>query len=102
MGGFILCSLIKSDKDASKPKDYIDWSKVPEEYNWVAVQPSGSVFQFPEEPNHTANEDDPDWWYNPKSACERYQFATHVIDDAIIGPLPPWRESLRHRPGVTV
>lgn len=74
--------------------DYVDWLRVPDGYDWVAVQPSGSVFKFPEEPNHTEDPDDPDWWYNPSHTV----IANHVDVDAIVGLLPPWRDSLRQRP----
>ncbi|MBA4274044.1 MAG: hypothetical protein C0436_00160 [Alphaproteobacteria bacterium] len=73
-------------------RDYVDWSKVPIPYKYVAVQPSGSVFQFTDMPNNGDNEE---WWFNPAGAEKP---AVPVENCAIIGPLPTWRESLRMRP----
>jgi len=110
LAGFILCSMFRIGRlddverteatDASKPTtetpatdDYIDWSKVPDGYDWVAVddQPCGGL---------TA------WAWNKKPKIKMGSMykdwqnggSLNLVDDAIIGPLPPWRESLRHRP----
>lgn len=72
--------------------DYIDWSKVPERFNWVAVDESGHpwscIWFSREEPQ--IYKDDTGWYQS---------VPVEVPADAIIGPLPPWRESLRKRPG---
>jgi len=75
--------------------DYIDWATIPEKYNVVVLQGPG--------------------WYAGEGAARMFQDMTLVscADDdmwdgtggsdvpglAIIGPLPPWRESLLRRPG---
>jgi len=79
--------------EASEQKDdYIDWSKIPDGYDWVAVQPSGSKICFEYEPYLN---DEKDWFIEPTPGGA----LSFVYNDAIIGPLPPWRESLRKRPG---
>lgn len=81
-----------------KKDDYIDWSKVPKGFDWVAIDPPNGAC-----PNVV-------WAYydinGPKftnagwRAPENTTFTPprEVCSSAIIGPLPPWRESLRKRP----
>lgn len=75
----------------SQRDDYIDWSKVPEGYDWVAVDEPGhhwsGVWAGKSEP--TLYESDNGWLMD----------CIEEVSCAIIGPLPPWRESLRKRPG---
>ena len=78
--------------------DYIDWSKVPKGFDWVAIDPPNGAC-----PNVV-------WAYydinGPKftnagwRAPENTTFTPprEICSSAIIGPLPPWRESLRKRP----
>lgn len=95
--GFALRGLIKM----SPPKtthDYIDWSKIPAGYDWVAV----------DGPNWVT--DNKVWAYDcdindsmiirPSESWSTASGDGKVVDvsGAIIGPLPPWRESLRRRP----
>ena len=94
--GFVKRNIVDDDpyQDESHartryPDDYIDWSKVPEGLDW-ATAALGSVCL----------------WEHKPYASEEYQMfnsSTAVLTiatlDAIIGPLPPWRDSLRHRPG---
>jgi len=68
--------------------DYIDWSKVPDRFDWVAVEENGCLFPWETEPQIV-----PGGWNTGLSAVGR------LVNDASIGPLPPWRESLRKRPG---
>ena len=78
----------KSSRD-----DYIDWAKVPEGYDYGTVGGIYGGLQF--------------WKKSPIMLENRWTSHIEVfIDadelgcpDAIIGPLPPWRESLRRRPG---
>ena len=68
--------------------DYIDWSKVPDGFDWVAHDyDSGLIDMYTSKPEMRVAS-----WSNGKD----YIF---VPDLASIGPLPPWRESLRKRPG---
>lgn len=74
-------------------KDYVDWKKVPKGYDWVAVEEMPMrwvhVFAYPVKPiarmgsMYESFQGGPDW---------------EQVDDAIIGPLPQWRESLICRP----
>jgi hypothetical protein len=94
--------------DASKPvtDDYIDWSKVPEGYDWVAVdspeETAKMISRFQDLENNQGvgmfTEKPEIWrsraWNSPDGNYDD----TLVPSSAIIGPLPPWRESLRHRP----
>jgi hypothetical protein len=97
IGGFILCSLVvvgqKADNIASVPThdDYIDWSKVPEGYDWASCS-NENVQLWKNKPDEII-----DMW---SSYNEVFMFPEELeCSNAIIGPLPPWRESLRKRPG---
>ena len=73
--------------------DYIDWSKVPEEYNYVGINMhSGAVWMSGSEMHH-----EDDGYLYASNGAEPKCF-NYLPYDAIIGPLPPWRESLRKRP----
>ena len=78
--------------------DYIDWSKVPDGYDWVAVD--GPLFDGTLGHTHVVGaftvkpQCDPDCWNSPRDNRDDMV----LPDNAIIGPLPPWRESLRRRP----
>lgn len=87
--------------------DYIDWSKVPAGYDWVAVDSPGEtsarIMMYDSLPNKYgvgAYESRPN--SIPESLGGFFSTADGndilVSQDAIIGPLPPWRESLRERP----
>ena len=75
--------------------DYIDWAMVPKGYDWVAADDKksacGWICAFPSRPDG----DLPGIWRVGHDGEEYIPLSA----DAIIGPLPPWRESLRHRPG---
>ena len=94
-----LVSIIDSHSKDRYPEDYIDWSKVPDEFEWVAVDsgmgegrrqvsPGPCVGLYDRKPAAL------DGWWEAGARHGKW------IDDAsaIIGPLPPWRESLRRRP----
>jgi hypothetical protein len=76
-------------------EDYIDWSKVPEGYDWVAIDSAHSLGEgrpwgYSQEPKIN----DSNRWYlkgRPPLCCE-------ITKDMIIGSLPDWRDSLRRRP----
>ena len=73
--------------------DYIDWSKVPEEYNYVGINMhSDSVWMSGSEMHH-----EDDGYLYASNGAEPKCF-NYLPYDAIIGPLPTWRESLRKRP----
>jgi hypothetical protein len=79
--------------------DYIDWAKVPEEANVVVCDDdrtphAGAMLAEPPYPSQII----PGGWAMPRHDDSRWLY--HInIRDAIIAPLPPWRESLRKRPG---
>ena len=89
------------------PDDYIDWSKVPKGYDWAAVDnptetkrmlklfegwPNNKgVGIYSEEPYIVRNT----FWASTRGNPDD-KLAPNA---AIIGPLPPWRKSLRKRPG---
>lgn len=82
-------------KNISCTDDYLDWSKIPEGRDWVAIDGeqvwSGSLVRcYTMEPRISSVGE----YYIDDSAEEDIP----VPDNAIIGPLPPWRESLRRRP----
>ena len=78
--------------------DYIDWTKVPKGYKWIAVDyclEPPTVFAYKGKPrvySEWCPEDTTEGWRDMDGTC--YPIGT----SAIIGPLPPWRESLRKRP----
>jgi hypothetical protein len=75
--------------------DYIDWSKIPDGYDWVCLsntEHTHLVKLFINEPRIEMGSMYEDWL-----DCTRY-LARGYLSSAIIGPLPPWRESLRQRP----
>lgn len=74
--------------------DYIDWSKIPGKFGFAMVQDDGVLivgrdFMDGDKPSPS---DDGAWSWIWTLDLDDYQ-------EAIIGPLPPWRESLRKRPG---
>jgi hypothetical protein len=76
--------------------EYVDWVKVPKGYDWVARDGwSGSVYAYKHEPKplQSGKEGWRDYELYPETGAW-----LRVSDDAIIAPLPPWRESLRRRP----
>jgi len=94
--GFILAAVIRGGKSAdgilAKPTDdYIDWSKVPELFLWAAVDENGKAAYYSKRPY--IPEDCWAWLWQDNSVW------LMASDDCIIGPIPPWRESLRKRPG---
>lgn len=77
--------------------DYIDWGKVPEGWDWVYVGPpeeNGKVFMA-DSPQEIRMGGAYESWMK-KDGIGGWD---KIPKSAIIGPLPPWRESLRHRPG---
>lgn len=84
-------------------RNYVDWSKVPAGINWINI----ADWSKPENILRSLQ----GWSYKPfgptgggifNSDIEVYRNG-HDMDldtSAIIGPLPPWRKSLIHRPGI--
>lgn len=76
-----------------KQLDYVDWSNIPKEYKWVAIDehPLDRMIV---------------WLHRTKPVLQTGRFfiswesgsIVRADASAIIGPLPPWRESLRQRP----
>ena len=83
---------------SSHQSDYIDWSKVPvhrgpadwPDIDYAFVDRTGCVNMQGYKPS--INENEPGGWNTSVPIWD-------APSDAIIGPLPPWRESLRKRPG---
>lgn len=81
---------------SDKPKDdrcYVNWDKVPHGYDWVAVDGDGRVCAYNTKPD--GEYCDCMWCVGAPG-----DFCIDIKRDAIIGSLPPWRDSLIHRPGV--
>lgn len=100
--GFVKRHIVDDDpyKDESHAgtryaDDYIDWSKVPKNYDWVAVDKDKFISWFVQKPqigNGSAQ------WIAGR--MERFvDYDMDIIPAFIIVPLPLWRDSLRHRPG---
>lgn len=79
--------------------DYIDWRKVSDGYDWIAMDADGTICQFAgAAPVCGASmEGGRDMWYVHKDG-KVWRENDILPTSAIIGPLPPWRESLRRRP----
>lgn len=73
--------------------DYIDWSKILSEFGFADDGSDGVLIVGRDFGNKPSPSDDGAWSCRWTPDLDNYQ-------DAIIGPLPPWRESLRKRPGV--
>jgi len=77
--------------------DYVDWSKIDprrsvEEWpdlNYIFIGKGGETFLSGFEP--VRNDSCPSGWNTKVPLFD-------IPREAIIGPLPPWRDSLRHRP----
>lgn len=69
--------------------NYINWAKIPEGYDWVGNDGQDGTFAHREKPIPYPN--GLIGWYSSSWINIRDR-------DAIIAPLPPWRESLRRRP----
>jgi hypothetical protein len=69
--------------------DYINWSKVNKMFSWVAAEKNNMVYAWRTKPRIFGT-----GWNTGMSHIGPRLDGT----DAIIGPLPPWRDSLRKRP----
>lgn len=87
MLGFFFGIIAKVFKEQSPTRDYVDWSKIPEGYDWVAAESSGRVFLWNAEPEIMG-----DGWNTGDGTL--YTEGRNFIT----GHIPPWRESLRRRP----
>lgn len=94
--GFLLAAFARIFKE--QQKEYVEWSKIPIRYTWVALDnhlPSDAhLFMFEKQPyiDDSLGDDADCWLWQDGSNYES------VPIDAIIGKMPPWRESLRRRP----
>jgi hypothetical protein len=89
----IIAKVFKCEKKRTTD-DYIDWSKIPDGRDWVAIDGeqvwAGSLVRcYSMEPRISTMGN----YHIDDSADED----TPVPSEAIIGPLPPWRESTRRR-----
>ena len=78
-------------------KDYIDWSIAPDWAKWCAVDEDGTLNYFEDsgETPSIRNEDNGYGYWGPGA----YGFDWEDGDSsAVIGPLPPWKDSLIERP----
>lgn len=75
-----------------EPKSYVDWDKIPKEYNWASID------AIPNNPGNGVYRSKPsivnDYWTN---YCDytRIPFNAFITND-----LPAWDKSLIHRPGI--
>jgi len=72
---------------------YVNWERIPKEYNYVAVQPNKTIFMFAVHPNFSETRYDTGWWTNARNAI----MAIEVPTEAIVGELPQWDKSLISR-----
>ena len=83
---------IESLSESSEPKSYVDWDKIPKEYNWASID------AIPNNPGNGVYRSKPsivnDYWTN---YCDytRIPFNAFITND-----LPAWDKSLIHRPGI--
>lgn len=81
----------------SQRDDYIDWSKVPERGNYVSIDDNLNMYWYYNQP---ALSDLGGVWITsegePMILGDDYGL---VCSSAVIATCPPWRESLRKRPG---
>lgn len=73
---------------------YINWSLARPGYDWVAVDSDGQIAIYDAEPIQSEY-----MWICSSGTEHGFDMDDYLPKSAIIGPLPPWRESLRHRPG---
>lgn len=67
---------------------YVDWSKIPERFKWVATDVSGSIYAFAAQPSPEAG-----FWHAPGAADIMY-----VNSEAILRLTPAWEYSRIKRP----
>jgi hypothetical protein len=98
--GFLIGALCKPFRDQVKRNtyDYIDWSKIPVGYDYVAVDgpkwiTDTKVWAYKPDKNISIVFDKSQSW-----GPENDQGIVISATNAVIGELPPWRESLRKRP----
>lgn len=70
-------------------ESYVDWSKIPSEYDWVATDASGEVYAYEARPFRLANQ-----WEGDVVAPA----LCYVLPDHVTKLLPPWHISLIERP----
>jgi hypothetical protein len=91
-----------------KKTQYVDWSKIPEGYDWVAVDSKEETeYMVSKIGSEMLPNSNGVGAYKMKPRIKEGLGGKHfnlgmddilVPNDAIIGPLPPWRNSLMQRP----
>ena len=74
--------------------DYVDWLSVPDGYDWVAVDEDRYISWFVRKPEISSYSNQ--WIVDRIDRLVDYDLA--ITPAFVIGSLPPWRDSLRHRP----
>lgn len=72
------------------PGDYVDWSKIPDGYNYVGINGKNTTV----------------WMSKTELSHDNHNLYLESLDnsitlcpeEAISGPIPKWRESIRRRP----
>ena len=77
--------------------NYVDWGKLPDWVKWVACDDGGEPWMFPDKTAPVISEHHK-WWTRPDDGDRSLEIAIPANLSAIVGPLPPWRNSLRQRP----
>lgn len=92
--GFLLAAFTRIFKEKEPTAyDYVDWSKIPSKYDRAVVNDMGG-FSVCASNGHEPYPVENGGWVHEGGWPMDFQ----NYRDAIIGPLPLWRESLRRRP----
>ena len=87
-------SAIESLSETSEPKSYVDWGKIPEGYDWVAIDRVNKHPWAYRETGEAIINDNESWKH-----VSGVGGVNSVSMSDVIGPLPAWDKSLIHRPG---
>jgi hypothetical protein len=91
--GALLVYGLTSTIRLSEPKSYVDWKKIPIEYNCVAIDEDGGCWAYCNLPGDKVIRRPDGYWGNESENG-------HVMKiHNTIGSPPPWDKSLIHRPG---
>jgi hypothetical protein len=75
-----------------EPDSYVDWDKIPDNYNWVAIDKDGKVWAYRECPELET------YSYTSRYICVSDSFIRVYLEN--VNNLPAWDKSLIHRPGI--
>jgi len=78
----------------SEPKSYVDWNKIPNGYDWVAMDKNGRARYYFEKPVLGD-----DVWRAVFNPAVRWGTNGWVDAGYIVSTSPSWDKSLIHRPG---